>query len=64
VKAPRLALLPRFFAVAAAASIPLIAVNRIDAVAENLHFDMACVANELFQVEPAIPKAALASAAA
>src|SRR3984957_16953474 len=32
---------------------------RIDAVAENLHFDMASVANEFFQIEPAIPKGRL-----
>src|ERR1700688_2057906 len=40
-------------------AFPFIAVNRIDAVAENLHFDMASVANELFKVEPAIPEGCL-----
>ena len=34
-------------------------MNRIDAVAENLHFDMASVANELFKVEPAISEGCL-----
>ncbi len=51
--------LPDFLPTALERAFPLVAVNSTHAVAENLHFDMASIADEFFQIEPAVPEGRL-----